>query len=120
MQKKQSGIDKLIDIEKLRPQLLDALSSLNLEKIILFGSYAYGVPNEDSDLDLYVVTKDDFMPKTWKEKSEVHLTVTRKMRALLQKYPTDLITHTKAMHDRFVEQDSLFCKKILNDGIVIL
>jgi len=114
------GADKLIDIEKLKPQLLDALSSLNLEKIILFGSYAYGAPNEDSDLDLYVVTNDDFIPQTWKEKSEVHLKVSRAMRTLLQQYPTDLITHTKAMHNKFIEQDSSFCKKILNDGIVIL
>ena len=28
------------------------------EKIILFGSYAYGVPNEKSDYDFFVVLKD--------------------------------------------------------------
>ncbi|HID94921.1 MAG TPA: nucleotidyltransferase domain-containing protein [Candidatus Latescibacteria bacterium] len=27
------------------------------EKIVLFGSYAYGNPTEDSDLDLLVVSK---------------------------------------------------------------
>jgi predicted nucleotidyltransferase len=25
------------------------------EKIILFGSYAYGTPNEDSDIDLFII-----------------------------------------------------------------
>jgi predicted nucleotidyltransferase len=29
------------------------------EAIYLFGSYAYGVPNEESDLDIYVVVPDD-------------------------------------------------------------
>ena len=29
------------------------------EKIVLFGSYAYGEPNESSDLDLMVVKKSD-------------------------------------------------------------
>ena len=29
------------------------------EKIILFGSYAYGTPHKDSDYDFYVVLKDD-------------------------------------------------------------
>ncbi|MDR1788467.1 MAG: nucleotidyltransferase domain-containing protein [Treponema sp.] len=29
------------------------------EQIYLFGSYAYGTPHKDSDLDLYVVIKDD-------------------------------------------------------------
>jgi uncharacterized protein len=30
-----------------------------VESIYLFGSYAYGTPNKDSDLDLYVVFKDE-------------------------------------------------------------
>ena len=28
------------------------------EKIILFGSHAYGIPNKDSDYDFFVVLKD--------------------------------------------------------------
>lgn len=31
-------------------------------KIILFGSYAYGKPNPDSDIDLLVVMEDDDAP----------------------------------------------------------
>jgi len=30
-----------------------------VESIYLFGSYAYGTPNKDSDLDLYIVFKDE-------------------------------------------------------------
>jgi predicted nucleotidyltransferase len=30
----------------------------NCEKIILFGSYAYGIPNEKSDYDFFVILKD--------------------------------------------------------------
>ena len=30
----------------------------NCEKIILFGSHAYGTPREDSDYDVFVVLKD--------------------------------------------------------------
>jgi len=29
------------------------------EKIILFGSYAYGTPQKDSDYDVFVVLRDD-------------------------------------------------------------
>ncbi|KPJ70367.1 MAG: hypothetical protein AMS14_10915, partial [Planctomycetes bacterium DG_20] len=32
------------------------------EKIILFGSYAYGQPDEDSDLDFLVVMDTDLPP----------------------------------------------------------
>ncbi|RLA79848.1 MAG: nucleotidyltransferase domain-containing protein [Epsilonproteobacteria bacterium] len=48
----------MIDIEELKPLIIEKLKSLNPDKIILFGSYAYGTPNEDSDIDLFLI-KDD-------------------------------------------------------------
>jgi predicted nucleotidyltransferase len=35
------------------------VGTVPVEQIYLFGSYVYGTPNEDSDLDIYVVLKDD-------------------------------------------------------------
>ncbi|MBL0709100.1 MAG: nucleotidyltransferase domain-containing protein [Sulfurimonas sp.] len=59
----------MIDIEKLKPLIVEALMPLKPDKIILFGSYAYGVPNEDSDLDICVVEKD--YENKWKEKEKI-------------------------------------------------
>ncbi|HBW22916.1 MAG: hypothetical protein A2X28_04220 [Elusimicrobia bacterium GWA2_56_46] len=47
----------------MSPELLESIvkrivDGYNPDKIILFGSYAYGTPTEDSDLDLFIV-KDD-------------------------------------------------------------
>ena len=36
------------------------LTFVPAEKIYLFGSYAYGHPTENSDIDIYVVVPDDF------------------------------------------------------------
>jgi predicted nucleotidyltransferase len=33
------------------------VNTLPVDQIFLFGSYTYGVPHKDSDLDLYVVLK---------------------------------------------------------------
>ena len=41
----------MINIEELNPQIVKALMPLKPDKIILFGSYAYGTPTEDSDID---------------------------------------------------------------------
>ena len=35
------------------------LKTVPAEAIYLFGSYAYGTPTEESDLDIYVVVPDD-------------------------------------------------------------
>ena len=59
----------MIDIEKIKPQIVKALMPLKPNKIILFGSYAYGTPNEDSDLDICVVEKD--YENKWKEKLKI-------------------------------------------------
>ena len=45
----------MIDIDKTKSQIINNLKSLKLDKIILFGSYAYGTPNEDSDLDICII-----------------------------------------------------------------
>ncbi|MDR2706568.1 MAG: nucleotidyltransferase domain-containing protein [Planctomycetaceae bacterium] len=46
----QNELNKIRDI---------IINTVPVEQIYLFGSYAYGTPNEDSDLDIYVVLKDD-------------------------------------------------------------
>ena len=48
----------MIDLEKLKPKIINSLKPLKPSKIILFGSYAYGTPNEDSDIDILLL-KDD-------------------------------------------------------------
>lgn len=39
----------------LKYKIIEALKPVNPEKIILFGSYAYGNPGNESDIDLFVI-----------------------------------------------------------------
>ncbi len=110
----------LVDIEELKPQILERLKPLNPDKIILFGSYAYGTPNEESDIDLYVVTNDDFVPKTWEEKSHIARKFSRKLRDLRKSVAIDLIVHTKKMNEKFLELGSSFSQEITQKGKVLL
>lgn len=45
----------MVDIEKIKPEIIERLKILEPEKIILFGSYAYGTPRDDSDIDLFLL-----------------------------------------------------------------
>jgi len=59
----------MIDIGKLKSLIVERLKPLNPEKIILFGSYAYGTPNEDSDIDICVVEKN--YDNKWAHKKKI-------------------------------------------------
>src|SRR5436309_8988160 len=73
------------------------------DKIILFGSYAYGTPNEDSDVDILVV-----MPA----RNELDQSV-RIVSACQHCFPLDLIVRTpKNMQWRLEEGDS-FLREIV-------
>lgn len=110
----------MINIEEVKTELIEQLKPLDLDKVILFGSFANGTPTEDSDIDLYIVTKDDYIPQSFKEKIQLKLKVSEALDGICKKYPTDLITHTKPMHNKFIELDSMFSRKILKEGISLL
>ena len=69
--------------DKVKNQIIEALKPLDPEKVILFGSYAYGEPTADSDIDLYIVTKDDFIPKNYTENMEIYLKYANAMQSIL-------------------------------------
>ena len=109
----------MIEIEKVKNEIVRQLKPMGVEKIILFGSYANGTAREESDIDLYVVTDDDFIPRNWREKMDIKLKVARSLRDLQTRYDIDLIAHTKKMHEKFIEMGSVFSKEIMEKGRVI-
>lgn len=96
------------------------LRKLNLEKVILFGSYAYGTPDENSDIDLYIVTKDDFIPECYAEKFRIIKKVYTALYNFRRKFASDIIVHTLPVHKKFIEDGSSFSREIFSRGIVLL
>jgi len=109
----------MIDIEELKPQIIERLMPLKPDKIILFGSYAYGTPNEESDIDLYVVTNDNLIPQSFQENFNIKIKYLKALNDFTDKYATDIIIHTRQMHAKFLKLNSSFSRKINNDGKVL-
>lgn len=101
------------------PLILDRLKSLEIDKVILFGSLTSGNIQLDSDIDLIVVTKDDFLPQSYREKSEIFLRVSNVLTDITAEIPIDLIVYTKPMYERFKALGSLFSKEITKKGVVL-
>jgi predicted nucleotidyltransferase len=100
-------------------QINFSLQHLNVSKVILFGSYAKGTQTEESDIDLLVVTNDDFVFESFAQKMEVKLKIANALNSLRQYADIDLIVHTKPMYEKFIQLDSGFKKEILDSGTVI-
>ena len=99
--------------------IVDRLKEIKPYKIILFGSYACGNTKVDSDIDIIVVTNDEYFPQNYKEKSDVYLKVSNLLSDFLGKIPVDLVVYTKPMYEKFIELGSLFSKEVLQKGVVL-
>ncbi len=102
--------------EQILAQLLERLTPY---RVILFGSYAGGTPEADSDIDLLVVTDDESMPANFEENMENYLKVSSALREIKRKIPMDLIVHTKPMHEKFMQLGSMFSKEVAEKGEVL-
>ncbi len=108
------------NITEIKQEIYRRLMPLGLEMVVLFGSVARGDDDSESDIDLYVVTKDETMPVSWSDKNRIYLRVSRQLRDLRTQYPIDLIVHTKAMYQKFIRQQSFIASEILNTGVSIV
>ena len=84
---------------------------LHPEKIVLFGSYAYGKPTPDSDVDLLVV-----METTAPDK-ERYLAVCRLLRP--RPFPVDILVKTPQEIARALEKGDFFIQEITSRGKVL-
>ena len=97
--------------ESLGPAIQKIVQELNPEKIVLFGSYAYGTPNPDSDVDLLVVMKTD---ASLKERSWA---VSRLL--LPRPFPVDILVKTPGEVVKALESGDFFLKEIFTRGKVL-
>ena len=94
-------------------QIKDAIvGSVPTEKIYLFGSYAYGVPKDESDYDIYVVIQEGSMRPI-----EAIQSIYRSMRGKKRK-PMDVLAGTSETFERRSKQLSLE-RTILEEGVVL-
>ena len=104
------------------PLITERLKGFGIYKLVLFGSLSTLSTDDvhsDSDIDLIVVTNDDYLPKSYRERSAIYLSVSNVLTDIKSKIPIDLIVYTKPMYKRFNELGSLFAKEIAQKGIVL-
>jgi uncharacterized protein len=84
---------------------------LDPDKIILFGSYAYGTPTPDSDVDLLVIMETTASTK------DRYLAVSRLIRPRL--FPVDIIVKRQDEIEEAIAKGDFFIAEIVNQGRVL-
>lgn len=80
-------------------------------KIILFGSYAYGEPTEDSDVDVLVV-----MPKSKRLGRRPALKIREKV---IANFPVDVVVRDPDFIDERLREGDCFLEEITGKGRVM-
>ena len=97
----------LSDITQFGARIAERFSP---EKIILFGSYAYGEPNQDSDVDMLVIMphQGNAREKAFEIRS-----------AFPREFPLDLIVRSSEELQKRLSMNDFFLKEITERGKVI-
>lgn len=93
-------------IEEVKKRLIKTYDPI---AIYLFGSYAWGKPDEDSDLDLLVVI-DDFKKDKYADMIEGYKALAG------MGIPKDILLYTKPQFDESSKDITTFCYKIVKRG----
>ncbi|HIH96978.1 MAG TPA: nucleotidyltransferase domain-containing protein [Thermoplasmata archaeon] len=103
----------MITREQIEEIVKKIVSSCRLERIILFGSYAYGNPTENSDLDLLVVIKSSNLPRYKRARA------IRKHLWGVTDVPKDILVYTEDEIEEWKEVEEAFITKVLREGRIL-
>jgi uncharacterized protein len=100
-----------VPVREIRAVVKQIAETFQPEKIILFGSYAYGKPKPESDVDLLVV-----METSLRERQQ-RLEISRMLSP--RTFPMDLLVRTPKQLEERIALGDLFLSEITSQGQVL-
>jgi predicted nucleotidyltransferase len=100
----------MVDNYKIEIVVQKLVVTYQPQRIYLFGSYAWGYPNNESDLDLMVIVKES-SEKPYQRLKPAY----RALRGL--KIPKDILVYTEGEFERQASEPSSLFHKIKTEGV---
>jgi uncharacterized protein len=108
---KGERINLMVTREQIEQIVNRVVTNYHPEKIILFGSYAYGEPKEHSDIDL-VIIKDSNLPRYQRGRE-----VRKYLRGM--KVAVDLVVYTREEVEKWKHVKPAFISTVFEKGEVL-
>lgn len=105
----------MVNIDKLKPEIISSLMSLKPDKIILFGSYAYGTPSEESDIDLFLLKDSLKLDEIRSYQREAR----KNLRNLISKYKIGFDILSAPTSEVTKREDYFYKVDIMQNGIIL-
>jgi predicted nucleotidyltransferase len=105
-----SAVTGLVPRRRIRDYCLAVAREFHPERIILFGSYAYGRPSADSDVDLLVVLafRGSDLRKAMQIRSRFDAP-----------FPLDLLVRKPRFISERLRERDMFIEQLVNEGVVV-
>jgi uncharacterized protein len=100
----------MVDLYQIQAFSQQIVERFHPERIILFGSYAYGQPTEDSDVDLLVILPFEEIPV------QKALEIRREVKS---PFPLDLMARTSEQVQQRLDMGDFFIQDIVQKGLVL-
>ena len=111
-----TGSEPLVSIPTLTPALIEEMvkrivNAVHPDQIVLFGSYAYGIPHEDSDIDILVIMETD------RPRHKRSVILNQVLAGLI--IPKDLLVYTPEEVAEWKDVPQAFITQILTKGVIL-
>ena len=100
-------------------KIMEKLTTLDVYKVILFGSYANDKEDEESDIDLLIVLDENTLPKNYDEWLEIKMKVRRILREINKKVAIDLLVYIRPQYELLKKEMNSFQKEIHESGKIL-
>jgi predicted nucleotidyltransferase len=82
-----------MDLNAVLDSLVVSLKPSDPCKVILFGSYVNGTPNEDSDIDLMIILDNNHVSKSYQERLNKKIFIRTLVLEINRKIPLDILNN---------------------------
>lgn len=114
----QNKIEKDMSSDKKLQEIIERITkrivkTIQPEKVVLFGSHAYGIPDNSSDLDFLIVVKQSDQPRYKRARN------LRRQLWGMTEIPKDLLVYTEAEINEWKNVKEAFITSVVEQGKIL-